>query len=271
MDKKIGFIGGGNICKAIVGGLINASYTDPSNITVSDTYRQGLETLQAQWGVKVTGDNLAVASESDILVLSIKPQVYADVIAQIKNHVKPGAIVVSVAAGISLENMQNAFGAPQKIVRTMPNTPMLVGEGMTAVCPNSRVTEDETNQILAMFSCCGKAELLPEPLFHIESAVAGSSPAFVYMFIEAMADAAVADGLPRDKAYAFVSQAVLGAAKMVRDTKQHPGALKDMVCSPGGTTIEGVVELEKRGMRGVIASAIEKSTQKSKRMEEQNK
>lgn len=267
MSTKVGFIGGGNICKAIIGGLLKAGYTSGGNITVSDRAEAALAALKKETGVNISNDNRKVAAESDFLILSVKPNIYDSVISEINGHVGKETIVISVAAGITLEKIQKGFTAPQKIVRTMPNTPAMVGEGMTAICPNQQVTPEETQQVLDLFGCCGRAELLPEPLFHVESAVAGSSPAYAYMFIEAMADAAVASGLPRDKAYTFCAQAVLGAAKMVLDTGLHPGLLKDMVCSPGGTTIEGVLALENHGFRGAVTSAIEACTEKSMKME----
>ncbi len=158
------------------------------------------------------------------------------------------------------------FGKRIKIVRVMPNTPALVGEGMAAICPNDLVSKEETEEVISIFESFGKAEIVEEKLMDSVTAVSGSSPAYVYMFIEAMADAAVLEGMPRDKAYKFAAQAVLGSAKMVLETGMHPGALKDMVCSPGGTTIKAVATLEKHGFRNAIIEAMRDCAIKSKEM-----
>ncbi|EEL87777.1 Pyrroline-5-carboxylate reductase [Bacillus cereus AH1272] len=158
---------------------------------------------------------------------------------------------------------EDAFGRKLKIVRVMPNTPALVGEGMSALCHNALVTEKDLEDILNIFNSFGQTEIVNEKLMDVVTSVSGSSPAYVYMFIEAMADAAVLNGMPRDQAYKFAAQAVLGSAKMVLETGIHPGALKDMVCSPGGTTIEAVATLEEKGLRTAIISAMNRCTQKS--------
>ena len=175
-------------------------------------------------------------------------------------------IIVTIAAGVTLTDVEEWFNKDVKIVKTMPNTPALVGEAMTAICANKNVTKDELNIITSIFNSFGKSEILEEKYFHAFTALCGSSPAYVYMFIEAMADAAVKQGLPRDKAYKMASQAVLGSAKMVLETKENPGKLKDNVCSPGGTTIEAVIELERQGFRNAVISAIEKCEEKSRNM-----
>ena len=173
---------------------------------------------------------------------------------------------MTIAPGKTLEWMEKQFGRPLKIIRTMPNTPALVGEGITAVCCNGNVTEEDWNKAAAMIQSFGKCEVVPEHLMDVVTSVSGSSPAYVFMFIEAMADAAVADGMPRNQAYKFAAQAVLGSAKMVLETGTHPGELKDMVCSPGGTTIEAVRVLEEKGMRSAVFEAMKACTKKAKGM-----
>ena len=163
---------------------------------------------------------------------------------------------MTLAPGKTLEWLEEQFGKPVKIVRTMPNTPALVGEGMTAACPNQYVTQEEKEYILKILSAFGKVEVVPERLIDAVVAVSGSSPAYVFMLIEAMADAAVAEGMPRPQAYEFAAQAVYGSAKMVLETGKHPGELKDMVCSPAGTTIEAVRVLEKEGFRSSVMEAM---------------
>ncbi|MHC6178917.1 pyrroline-5-carboxylate reductase [Clostridium sp. JNZ X4-2] len=263
MSKIIGFIGCGNMGQAMIGGIINAKLVAPGNIIVGDLNEKSLEKAAQNYGIKITTDNNEVAENADILVLSVKPNLYPIVIKGIKNTVKENVTIVTIAAGKSLKSTEEAFGRKLKVVRVMPNTPALVGEGMAAICPNDKVSKEEIEEILHIFESFGRGEIVSEKLMDVVTSVSGSSPAFVYVFIEAMADAAVLDGMPRNQAYKFAAQAVLGSAKMVLETKEHPGVLKDMVCSPGGTTIEGVAALEEKGFRNAVISAVRKTTQKS--------
>ena len=175
-------------------------------------------------------------------------------------------IIISIAPGKTLAWLEEQFGKKVKLVRCMPNTPALVGEGMTGVCCNEEVSDAEMQDVLKILESCGKAEMLPERLIDVVVSVSGSSPAYVFMFIEAMADAAVAQGMPRKQAYQFAAQAVLGSAKLVLETGMHPGELKDMVCSPAGSTIEGVRILEKNGFRGAVFEALKGAADKGKKM-----
>ncbi|HIZ65207.1 MAG TPA: pyrroline-5-carboxylate reductase [Candidatus Blautia pullicola] len=209
---------------------------------------------------------MAVAAQADYLFLAVKPQFCEEVAAQICQSRKEGQILVSIAAGKTLTWLKEKFGKDQKIIRTMPNTPALVGEGITGVCPDDLVTEEELTQVLTLLSSFGKAAVVTEPVLDIVGAVSGSSPAFVFMFIEALADGAVAEGMARKQAYEFAAQSVLGSAKMVLETGLHPGALKDMVCSPGGTTIEGVNVLEKEGMRSAVMEAVRACIAKTRKL-----
>lgn len=266
MNKTIGFIGGGNMGKAMIGGILKANLIAPDHIIVADLYEKGLQEIKEKYGVKITTDNNEAAKMSDILFLSVKPNLYPVVIETIKNEVKEDVIIVTIAAGKAISGTEAAFGRKLKVVRVMPNTPALVGEGMSALCPNDVVTKEELKEIISIFESFGEAEVVPEKLMDAVTSVSGSSPAYVYMFIEAMADAAVLDGMPRNQAYKFAAQAVLGSAKMVLETGMHPGALKDMVCSPGGTTIEAVATLEEKGLRNAVISAMRSCTKKSKEM-----
>lgn len=263
---KIGFIGGGNMGGAIIGGIVSSGLYKAEEISVVDLYKESIEKLVGKYGINDGGSNKKIAESSDILFLSVKPNVYADVIGEIKDGINEGCIIVSIAAGKSISAVEGLFGKKIKLVRVMPNTPALVGEGMAAICGNENVTDDELGKIAEIFNCFGKAEIVPEKMMDIVTAVSGSSPAFVYMFIEAMADAAVLGGMPRKQAYKFAAQTVLGSAKMVLETGMHPGELKDMVCSPAGTTIEAVAELEKQGFRSGVIEAIRVCEAKSKAM-----
>lgn len=264
--KKIGFIGCGNMSQAMIGGVVNAEIFQGENILVSDLNEKSLETVANKYGVTITTDNLEVAKKSDILVLAVKPNLYGVVISQIKDAVKNDVIIVTIAAGKSIESTETTFGRDIKVVRVMPNTPALVGEGMSSMVPNKLIENKELEEVIRVFESFGSAEVVEEKLMDVVTSVSGSAPAYVYMFIEAMADGAVLDGMPRDKAYKMAAQTVLGAAKMVMETGMHPGQLKDMVCSPGGTTIEAVTILEEKGLRNAVIAAMRRCTEKSKEM-----
>lgn len=254
---KIGFIGLGNMAKAIIGGIEAKKIVESSDILGSAKTEATKTKVRDEFGITVMENNAAVAMASDILFLAVKPIFFPEIMAEIKDSIKPDTLVVSIAAGKTIEYIENGLGNPQiKLIRCMPNTPALVGEGCTGVCVNANVTEEETAKVLEILSSFGKAIIVPERLMDVVGAVSGSSPAFVFMFIEAMADGAVAGGMPRAQAYEFAAQAVLGSAALVLETGKHPGELKDMVCSPGGTTIEGVRALEKYGMRSAVMEAM---------------
>ena len=265
-DKTIGFIGAGNMGSAMIGGICAASLFPADHIIASDYSAAALEKMQNKFSIKTTVSNVEAAQKSDILFFAVKPNKLDEVIAQIADHVRPDCIVVSIVAGKTIASIETAFAKDIKLVRAMPNTPALVGEAMSALCPNPNVSEEELSLIQQIFCCFGKAEVVPESLIDAVVGVSGSSPAYGYMFIEAMADAAVADGMPRAMAYKFAAQSVYGAAKMVLETGEHPGALKDAVCSPGGTTIEAVAALEKGGFRDTVITAQRACAQKSRDM-----
>lgn len=263
---KIGFIGLGNMAKAIIGGMLQKQMAAPQDIIGSAKTAATREKMKTEYGITVKEKNTDVAIAADILILAVKPQFFSEVIAEIKDVVKPETLVVSIAAGKSLTWIEEAFGKPIKLVRCMPNTPALVGEGCTGVCVNENVSEKEKENSLELMRSFGKASLVPEYLIDAVGAVSGSSPAYVFMFIEAMADAGVAAGMPRTQAYEFAAQAVYGSAKLVLESGKHPAELKDMVCSPGGTTIQGVRVLEEKGMRGAVMDALAACVEKSKKM-----
>lgn len=263
---KIGFIGLGNMATAIIGGMIQKELVRAENILGSGRRKETVEKAVENLGITGMESNVETASESDILFLSVKPQMYEKVIAEIKDSVKNDAVIVSIAPGKTMEWLEGQFGKKIKIVRCMPNTPALVGEGCTGVCFHELLSEEEKREVLRLLESFGRAIEVAESLMDVVVGVSGSSPAYVFMFIEAMADAAVADGMPRKQAYEFAAQAVLGSAKMVLDTGMHPGELKDMVCSPGGTTIEAVKVLEEKGLRSAVIQAQCACVNKSKNM-----
>lgn len=261
---KIGFIGCGNMASAMIGGILKNQVVSQKDIMASArteaTRRKAEETFQ----IAVTEDNCQVASFADILILAVKPFYYQEIIAEIKDSVRQGTVVVSITPGKTLAWLEEQFGRPMRLVRTMPNTPALVGEGMSCVCPGCRVSQEDVENVCRVFDGFGKTELVTEELIDTVVGVSGSSPAYVFMFIEAMADAAVAEGMSRPQAYRFAAQAVLGSAKMVLETGSHPGQLKDMVCSPRGTTIEAVGVLEEKGFRSAVIEAVRACIRKSR-------
>ncbi len=265
---KIGFIGCGNMAKAMIGGIIKNNIAAPEDIYGSNRKEIDRQSVYDQYGIHVTADNTEVTDHADILVLAVKPQYYEEVITQIKDHIRANQIIISIAPGKTLAWLAEKFGAERKIkiVRTMPNTPAMVGEGMTGVTPNDQLTEAEVKLVCDILSGFGKAEVISEKLMDTVVAVSGSSPAYVFMFIEAMADAAVEQGMPRAQAYKFAAQAVMGSAKMVLETGKHPGELKDMVCSPAGTTIKAVRVLEKEGLRSAVIEAMDACADAAKGM-----
>lgn len=252
--------------QAMIQGMINSQIVEAQQISATAVSDETIDFVGDEYGIYISNDNKELAASSDILFLAIKPYIYEGVIQEIKSSVNENTIVVTVAAGITLEKMRNSFDFNLKVIRSMPNTPSLVGAGMSVLCPNDFVTEEDLAVVKELFESFGEAEIIEERLMDAVPAVSGSSPAFVYMFIEAMADAAVQQGFPRDKAYKLTSQAVQGAAKMVFETGRHPGELKDTVCTPGGTTIEGVNTLEQTGLRSSIIQAMNACTEHSRKL-----
>ena len=253
---KIGFIGMGNMGFAILQGLLKLYR--PEDLLFTDVNQERMETVKKQTGVDFVESNAECANQSRIVVLAVKPQYHDAVLKNIKYAVKPEQIVISIAPGITIDSLVKKLGDGKRIVRAMPNTPALLGEGMTGVTYDRGLfTEEEEQEIRAFFQSFGRMEYVEERLMSAVVCASGSSPAYVYMFIEALADSAVRYGLPRDKAYEFAAQTVKGAAEMVLQTGKHPGELKDMVCSPAGTTIAGVAALEEYGFRNAVLKAHE--------------
>lgn len=263
---KIGFIGCGNMATAMINGILESGFADTKEVMASAKTSATQKRITEELKILCGSSNAEVAEFADILFLSVKPQYYGEVIAEIKDIVREDEIVVTIAPGKTLNWLSEQFGREMKIIRTMPNTPAMVKEGMMALCKNKNVTEEEAEQVRSLCGSFARTEWVPEHLMDVVTSVSGSSPAYVYLFIEAMADAAVADGMPRAQAYKFAAQAVLGSAKMVLETGKHPGELKDAVCSPGGTTIEAVRVLEEKGFRSAVIEAMKACTKKSRGM-----
>ena len=265
--KTIGFIGCGNMGRAMVEGIMKANLVDGDHMIVSNAHPERLSELSEIYDCYIS-DNESVAKNSDIVVLAIKPYLYKEVITSIKDIVKDDVIIINIAAGISTQDVVEMFGRKVKTVKAMPNTPAMVQEAMSALSFSDNCDQDDKEDVIAIFESFGQCREVEERLMDAVMVVSGSSPAYIFMVLEAMADGAVMQGLSRNDAYAFAAQAMIGSAKMMLETGKHPGELKDMVCSPGGTTIEAVKTLENEGMRSAVingmASCIEKSIEMSK-------
>ena len=266
--RKIGLIGAGNMGSAILRGMINADYIKASQVIVCDKSEKRMEELSAELPQAILCDDPAeLAAQADVILLAVKPNVMADLIASIRDMLTADKVVISIAAGWTVGMLKEALGdAEASLLRVMPNTPALVGEGMTALCAEHTLSEEDFAFAKGIFEAVGRTVVLPERLFNGVVAVSGSSPAYVYMMIEAMGDAAVREGLPRKVAYEMAAQSVLGSALMVLSSDEHPGALKDAVCSPAGTTIDAVAALESRGFRSAIMEAMHVCAEKSASM-----
>ncbi|TFB24423.1 pyrroline-5-carboxylate reductase [Filobacillus milosensis] len=255
--RKIGFIGCGQMAQSIINGMITYGGYSPEQIQATAVSEETINYVTDKFGIHMGQDNKKVAAESDILYLAVKPYLYQDVIEEVRSQVREETIIVTIAVGVTLREMASLFSQNTKVVRTMPNTPAFVGEGMTVYSPNSNLTEKDIEDVQQLFSSYGKAEMVKESLMDSVPGVSGSSPAYVYLFIEAMADGAVKQGIPRELAYELATQAVYGAAKMVKETGLHPGELKDQVTTPGGATIRALSSLEEDGFRGAVIRAMD--------------
>ncbi|MCR5589984.1 MAG: pyrroline-5-carboxylate reductase [Lachnospiraceae bacterium] len=263
---KLGVVGLGNMATAIVGGIIKSGLFAPADITGSDAYEPQRKKAEKSFGIKTTGDNAEAAGGKDYVIIAVKPQIYEDVLPGIAGAAGKNTVIISIAPGKTLVYLEDRLGKDAKIVRLMPNTPALVGEGCTGACRNSNVSDEEFAFVMKLLSGFGKAFEVKESQMDAVVAVSGSSPAYVFMLIDAMADGAVAEGLDRATAIKMAAQAVLGSAKMVLETGKHPAELKDMVCSPAGTTIDAVAVLEESGFRGAVIDAMGACAEKSRRI-----
>lgn len=260
-EKKIGVIGAGNMATAIVKGLLGK--IAPNQITVSDCSEEKLQQIR-QFGVSVSQSNTAAGQFSDVVILAVKPNIYPAVLKELRPF--PEKLYLTIAPGMSLAYMQSFFGESVRMIRTMPNMPAQIGKGMTAYACAPSVTDSDKKLGLEILSCLGECTELDETLLNAAVAVNGSAPAYVFIMIEAMADAAVLMGIPREKAYLMAAETVEGSAAMLTETGLHPAQLKDMVCSPGGTTIEAVKVLEEKGFRAALMEAMKQCAEKSEKM-----
>jgi pyrroline-5-carboxylate reductase len=268
ITKTLGFVGGGNMAEALVKGLLHAKEVPPEGILVSDVKPERLAHFNELHGVRTTQDNHALVRTSDVIVLSVKPQVIDKVLALIGGDVKSGQLVISVAAGVPVAAIEARLPEGTHVVRTMPNMPATVQAGATAIAPGTHATDEDLEVARALFTAVGRVVTLDETLLDAVTGLSGSGPAYVMLMIEALADGGVKVGLGRDTALLLAAQTVYGAAKLLLDTGEHPGRLKDMVTSPGGTAIAGLHTLESGGLRRTLIDAVEAATNRSAQLGE---
>ncbi|MEG0250366.1 MAG: pyrroline-5-carboxylate reductase [Peptostreptococcus sp.] len=267
--KRLGFIGVGNMGTAMLGGVISSKILARKDIMASARSQSTIDQVSSEFGINTSLSSKEVAIFSDVIILAVKPNMIGRVLDDVTEGIDSKMLVISVAAGVTIDEIEDRIGDDKKIIRAMPNTPALVGEAMSSLSPNSNVTQKDIEDAKEIFDSFGKTQVVEESMIDAVIGVSGSSPAYVFMIIEAMADAAVVSGMSRKQAYEFAAQSVYGAAKMVLETKKHPGELKDMVCSPGGTTIKAVDVLEENGLRGVVMKGQLACVEASKEMTKQ--
>ncbi len=263
---KIGFLGAGKMATALAQGFINAKLVTAKQLFAADPFDAARKHFAAATGAKTATANLEVAKAANVLILATKPDQVVGALAEISSAFTKNHLVISIAAGVTLAKLEAALPAGARVVRVMPNTPALVGAGASAFAMGKNATAADGELAKKLLSAVGLAMPVKESLLDAVTGLSGSGPAYVYQFIEALSDGGVAAGLPRDVATRLAAQTVLGGAKMVLDTGIHPGALKDQVTSPGGTTIEGLHELEKGKLRATVMSAVRSATEKSKKL-----
>jgi pyrroline-5-carboxylate reductase len=260
---KIGFVGAGNMAEALMKGIISAGMALADDITASDVMPERRDFIAKTIGVGVTGDNIEVVRSSDIIVLAVKPNHVGPVLEELKPYLSSDHLLISIAAGVKIDVMERHLNWGVRVVRVMPNQPCLVGASASAFALGRSARKEDKETVQRVLESVGVAFALDEKLLDAVTGLSGSGPAYVYMFIEALADGGVLAGLPRDVATILAAQTVFGSAKTVLETRKHPGELKDMVASPGGTTIEGIRALEESGFRGAVMDAIEAGAKKS--------
>ena len=265
-DHTIAIIGAGNIGRALIGGLLKGNDLDPAQIRAT---RRSPGPLGEQFpAIRAGTDNVAAVADATIVVLAVKPQNAAGVLAEVRDHVAPAALIISVLAGVTTDSLRRALGQDLAIVRAMPNTPMIVDVGATAIAGGHFATPDHVALARRMFEAVGKVEEVPENLMDAVTGLSGSGPAYVYMFVEALTDAGVKQGIPRPIAFRLAAQTIYGAAKLVIESGKHPAILRDEVTTPGGTAIAAVAELESHGLRTMLINAVATATARSKELSE---
>ena len=265
-NLKIALIGAGNIAEALVSGLLKAKLADATNIYATDVDATRLEHFQSRYNIRGNSNNLAAAQTADIVILAVKPQVMDEVIQEIKSAATVSRLFITVAAGYTISRFLSHFKIQVPVIRAMPNTPSIILEGVTALAAGPGVSPDQMQMAKEIFNAVGKTVLIEESLLDAVTGLSGSGPAYVYVMIDALADGGVRMGIPRPVAQILAAQTLLGTAKMVLETGDHPGVLKDRVASPGGTTIAGLHKLEQGRLRATLINAVEAATRRSQEL-----
>ena len=270
LDRTMAFLGAGNMAEAMIKGLLRSG-AKAEKIVATARRPERLEEIRSRYGVRTTADNVAAARDSEIVVLSVKPQAMSKLLTQVAPAIDPKKLIISVAAGVPIAAIERKLGQGARIVRAMPNTPSLVGAGACAISPGEHATEQDLEQAAAIFNAVGSTTVVDENLLDAVTGLSGSGPAYIFLIIEALSDAGVKVGLPRHTAQKLAAQTVLGSAKLLIESGAHPGQLKDQVTSPGGTAIAGLHTLEAGGLRTTLINAVEAATKRAKELGEQFK
>jgi pyrroline-5-carboxylate reductase len=265
-SRPIGFIGAGNMAEALIRGLVRGGHIPGERVIASGRRRERLDELHAAYGIRTTLDNSEVAREAEIVVLSVKPQILHKVLREVGGQIRPGALVISIAAGVDTEAIEEGLADTVRVVRAMPNVPATVGAGATAIAAGRRAGEADLDTARAIFDAVGITVALDEGHLDAVTGLSGSGPAYIFLILEALADAGVKVGLSRRDAQRLAAQTVMGSAKLLLDTDEHPGKLKDMVTSPGGTAIAGLHTLEEGGLRTTLINAVETATKRAREL-----
>lgn len=263
---KVSFIGLGNMASAILQGMLDENICKASDISGICHTEETARRVREQYGIEAYTELNDSVKKADMVILAVKPQVLDNIADSVKPYLNDKQTIVSVIAGKTIKTLSEKLGADKKIIRCMPNTPALVGEGVTGITCQNNVDDERLNDVVKIFYSLGKALVVSEPLLDTIGAVGGSAPAYVFMFMEALADAAVKHGMTRADAYEVAAQMTYGSAKLMLESRKHPGVLKDMVTSPGGTTIEGLEVLKKGGFEGLVMEAIDACMDKTKKL-----
>lgn len=266
LGRTIGFLGGGNMAEALIRGLVQGGHVPPDKVWASGPRPERMSELGRAYGIRTTSDNRQLAAQSQILILSVKPQILERVLGEVGDAVPPGALVISLAAGVPSEVIERRLPGGARVIRAMPNTPAVVGAGATAIARGSHADDGDLALARFVFDAVGITAVLEESQLDAVTGLSGSGPAYIFLILEALADAGVKVGLSRRTAQKLAAQTVMGSAKLLLDTDGHPGQLKDMVTSPGGTAIAGLHTLEQGGLRTTLINAVEAATLRSREL-----
>ena len=264
--KRVGFLGAGNMGEAIIKGLLKTGLVSASAIGATDVRADRLDQVVGEYGIRAAASNAALVKESDVIILAVKPQIMRVVLSEISSAVDGSKLLVSIAAGVATRTLREHLGKPARLIRVMPNTPALVLEGVTAVARGEGLEAGDLETAQELFGAVGRVVVLDEEALDAVTGLSGSGPAYVAIVIESLADGGVKMGLDRATAMTLATQTVLGSARLILETGAHPGQLKDMVASPGGTTIAGIAALEENAARNAFITAVERATQRSREL-----